>query len=118
MPAMSSGDQWNEIHQLIDIEAQLRGQGIAAIETVVNAAARLTPFWADMARLLAIYALTKGRDEGSGRRRHVVKLQNEMSSPYYRTYIRRRHKAVERTQGQLELLEAAEITEESAGAAS
>lgn len=105
MPAMPAGDQWPEIRQLIAIEKHLRSERAAGVEGAITAAAPLAPFWGDMARLLSIYALTKGYDGKAEKLRQVVKLQNEMSSPYYRTYIRRRHKAAERAHEQLSLLE-------------
>lgn len=105
MPAMSPGDQWPEIRQLIDIEARIRDEGIAGIDAALAAAAGLTPFWNDIARLLAIFALTKGYNGETDRLRRVISLQNEMSSPYYRTYIRRRHKAAERSHEQPSLLD-------------
>lgn len=105
MPPMSTGDQWPDVRKLVAAEARLRNEGIAAVDAVLATAEQLTPFWSDMARLLAIYALTKGYDGQTDRLRQVVKLQDEMSSRfYYRTYIRRRFKAAERAHEQLSLL--------------
>ncbi|MDI1281305.1 thymidylate synthase [Brevundimonas sp.] len=103
MPPMSPGRQWPDINEVFAAEALLRRQGISAVDTAIATAARLTPFWADMVRLLAIYALTKGSHGEPERLRPVVKLQNEMSSSYFRTYIRRRSRVIERKQEELNL---------------
>jgi thymidylate synthase len=103
MPPMSLGRQWPDINEVFAVESLLRKQGISAVETALATATKLTPFWADMVRLLAIYALTKGSRGEPERLRPVVKLQNEMSSNYFKTYIRRRTRVVERKQEQLNL---------------
>lgn len=104
MPSMSPGRQWPDINIVFAQEALLRSKGPDGVEAALEAAAHLTPFWADMVRLLAIYALTKGSRGEPDRLRQVVKLQNEMSSPYYRTYIRKRTRVVERRFEQLNLI--------------
>lgn len=105
MPSMSHGRQWPDINVVFAQEAQLRSRGPEGVDGALEAASSLSPFWADMVRLLAIYALTKGSQGEPERLRQVVRLQNEMSSPYYRTYIRRRTRVVERRFEQLNLIE-------------
>lgn len=117
MPVMSQGRQWPDITQVFVAEAALRTKGIEEVEVALSAAADLTPFWADVVRLLTIYALTKGSKGEPDRLRRVVKLQNEMSSPYYKTYIRRRAKLVERKQEQLLLITTSNNNEEPSLAA-
>lgn len=109
MPPMSPGRQWPDITRVFSAEAALRKQGIAGVEAALASLDTLTPFWADMVRLLAIYALAKGSQGELERLRQVVKLQSEMSSDYYRTYIRKRAKAIERKHEQLSLIAAEEL---------
>jgi thymidylate synthase len=104
MPSMSPGRQWPDINVVFAQEALLRLKGPSGVEGALQATTSLTPFWADMVRLLAIYALTKGSRGEPDRLRQVVKLQNEMSSSYYRTYIRKRTRVVERKFEQLNLI--------------
>jgi thymidylate synthase len=104
MPAMSPGRQWPDINQVFAAEALLRTKGVAGVDTALCAVDTLSPFWADMTRLLAIYALTKGSQGEPERLRQVIRLQNEMSSAYFRTYIRRRAKVIERKHEQLNLI--------------
>ena len=104
MPSMVPGTQWPDITIVSELEALLRSKGPDGVPEALEALPRLTPFWADMVRLLAIYALSKGSHGEPERLRQVVKLQNEMSSSYYRTYIRRRARVVERKSEQLNLI--------------
>ncbi|MBD3834507.1 MAG: thymidylate synthase [Brevundimonas sp.] len=104
MPPMTPGRQWPDITQVFTSERNLRKQGLSGIETALETVHSLTPFWADMTRLLAIYVLTKGSQGEPERLRQVVKIQSEMSSEYYRTYIRKRAKAIERKHEQLSLI--------------
>lgn len=104
MPSMSPGRQWPDINVVFAQEALLRSTGPSSVDAALEAISSLTPFWADMVRLLAIYALTKGSQGELGKLRQVVNLQNEMSSQYYRTYIRRRTRVVERKFEQLSLI--------------
>jgi thymidylate synthase len=105
MPPMPPGDPWPDIELLIKIEERVRSEGMAGVDAAIRAAASLRPYWADFARLLAIFALTRPGDDQFERLRRVVDLQNQMSDPYYKTYIRRRRRAVERQQSQPSLLD-------------
>lgn len=113
MPAMPAGDPWPHIRTLIEIEALLRIEGLAGVGAAMEKAGRLPAYWADFVRLLAIFALTREGDERIERFRRVVELQNQMSDPYYKTYIRKRQKAAEREQTQPSLLDAVETPEET-----
>lgn len=117
MPAMPPGDPWSEIETLIAIEALLRTEGVPGVDTAIEMAASLSPYWADLARLLAIFALTRPGDGQFERLRGVVDIQNQMSESYYRTYIRRRQRAVEREQAQPSLLDAPLVPPETVDAA-
>jgi thymidylate synthase len=117
MPPMPPGDPWADIGRLIEIEALLRTEGIPSVEAAVEMAASLTPYWADFARLLSIFALTPPSDGQFERLRRVVELQKQMSNSYYRSYIRRRRKAVERQQAQPSLLDVPQVTEATTDAA-
>lgn len=100
MPPMPKGDQWPDIERLVEIENLLRTSGVAGVEAAVAKASTLSPYWADLARLLAIFALTRGSSGNFDRLRHVIDLQNQMSVSYYRTYIRRRQRGATRENAQ------------------
>ena len=106
MPAMPAGDPWHEIEILLEIEKMLRTKGLSSVDDAIEMAASLQPYWADMARLLAIFALTRPNDKQRDRLRRVVELQSCMSSPYYKTYIRKKRNALVRAQEQASLLDA------------
>ena len=114
---MPLGDPWSEIGMLIEIEEVLRSEGTDGVDPAVEMAASLKPYWADLARLLAIFALTRPADGQIERLRRVVDLQSQMSVSYYRTYIRRRQRVMHREAAQPSLLDVPQITEEAADAA-
>jgi thymidylate synthase len=80
MPPMPIGDQWRSIPKILEVEATLR-EGRAVDVSSLG----LDPYWADLVRLLEIYAHGRGK-----RGREIVRVKNEMSSPIYNQYIRRR----------------------------
>lgn len=96
MPAMPKGSQWTDIKRAFAAETSLRNEGDGALPAVLEKLSELQPYWRDMVLLLSIYRLTKGfegRDDN--RLREVVRLQNELSSTYYKTYSRRRSRRLE-----------------------
>lgn len=117
MPPMPSGNQWSEIATLIKIEEKLRTEGVRGVDAAVEMAELLKPYWADFARLLAIFALTRPGEGQFERLRRVIDLQNQMSNSYYRTYIRRRQRAASREQVQGSFLDGAQTRQETADAA-
>jgi thymidylate synthase len=91
MPAMPDSDPWPSILKIIQIESDLRVNRRNAVEDALQKASDLDPYWLDLVRLLAIFAITKGmpsRDEAG--LRQVADIRRAMSSPFYSTYIRRR----------------------------
>lgn len=56
MPAMPPGDPWAGVDALLQQEAQLRRDGADAVVELPD-----EEYWADLVRLLQIYALTRGR---------------------------------------------------------
>ena len=105
MPAMGPGPQWGSIKRLFVIESGLRLQGGTALAEIMAEIAELDPYWADVARLFAIYALTKGRSElPRADLRQVVSLRRSMTTDFYNTYIRRRAERLERAVADLDLL--------------
>lgn len=105
MPAMSPGDPWPQIEQLVEIEACLRSGGADAVDEALNLGDTLSDYWADFVRLLAIFALTRGENVSFERRKRVVLLKQEMSTPYYQTYIRKRERAMDPNEAQPSLLD-------------
>ena len=104
MPPMPQGDQWKDIQGLMKVESTLRESGAAGVDSAMKMAESLRPYWADLARLLGVFALTRGSKVRTDRLRKVVQLQEEMSSLYYKTYIRRRQKSITINTDQLSLL--------------
>jgi thymidylate synthase len=91
MPPMPSTSPWPAIEKLINIEIDLRTYRKTAIRTALDKASTLDPYWTDLARLLAIFAITKGLSQGDeAALRQVAEIRRSMSSPFYSTYIRRR----------------------------
>ena len=83
MPSMPKGDPWPSIKVLLDAESDIRNDRETKISTL-----NLSPYWADLLRLLQIYArysAGRAKDKAS-----IERLKQEMSSDVYMTYIERR----------------------------
>lgn len=86
MPPMPDGDPWSVISTLGVIEAEIRNGNEIDINTL-----GLPGYWADLARLLLIYALTK-KKAAEDNRGKVDTLAAQMSSDFFRPYISDRKK--------------------------
>lgn len=76
MPAMPSGDPQAGLAHLLGIEHQLRtGTSPDGIDFGPE------PYWADLGRLLSVYAVRKGPREA------IERIRSEMDSDYYDSYI-------------------------------
>jgi thymidylate synthase len=90
MPPIPKGDPWPSIKKVLDVEAAIRGGRDVDIEAL-----SLDEYWADFARLLKIFSLTKGvGNREFAQLREVVRLKNEIKSPQYDQYVRRRTNAL------------------------
>jgi thymidylate synthase len=76
MPAMPQGDPWAGVGCLLDVEHQLR-TGVLPADVDFGP----EPYWADLGRLLGVYAIRKGPREA------IERIQTEMESEYYDSYI-------------------------------
>jgi thymidylate synthase len=76
MPPMPSGDPWEGVAHLLDVERQIRvGKPSANLDFGSD------PYWADLGRLLAVYAVRKGPREA------IELIRTAMDSDYYNSYI-------------------------------
>jgi thymidylate synthase len=101
MPKMPLGDPWPDIDQLLISETSIRLKRKGSPRTYQGA------YWADLDRLLRIYAITRGRRRPTRKRmRDLVRLKNAMTSSVYESYIRKRERRVERLEPDLLTLEA------------
>ena len=76
MPAMPPGDPWAGAARLLDIERHLRtGTPPADVDFGHE------PYWADLGRLLGVYAVRKGPREA------IECIRKAMDSEYYNSYI-------------------------------
>ena len=80
MPAMPLGDQWENIRNLLDVEKYLREGG-----DPFSARFSIDPYWADLERILAIYALEKTQ-----RRSDVASLSDQFHSDIYTVFVKDR----------------------------
>jgi thymidylate synthase len=80
MPSMPAKDAWSSMNALVDAESKIR----TGIEVDIGAL-KLAPYWADLARLLAIYTYTKNRKYSK-----AEPLSQQMSSDVYNPYIEKR----------------------------
>jgi thymidylate synthase len=78
MPAMPSGDPWPSIKALLDVEARIRGG-----EKIDAKACGVSEYWADLIRLLQIFAAT-------GDHRKIETLKAKMVFGGYAPYIEAR----------------------------
>ncbi len=103
MPDMPAGSQWTDIKTLFVIEAAIRKGGVAVIPNALEKARQLSPYWADIARLLAIFALTRKFDGAREKLRQIVEIRRSMSTQYYAAYIRKNTRRLSRAVTQLDL---------------
>ncbi|WP_292228363.1 thymidylate synthase [Brevundimonas sp.] len=109
MPDMPAGSQWTDIKTLFVVEAAIRKGGVAEIPDALDKAKQLSPYWADIARLLAIFALTRKFDGAREKLRQVVEIRRAMSTQYYAAYIRKNSRRLSRAVAQLDLDGSADI---------
>ena len=89
MPRMPEGDPWPSIEKLLIIEKTLR-LGISFDDKVLD---ELDGYWADFARILIVFKLTKE----SGRTMVARKYIKNMSSDVYFSYLKKRVDKLEQT---------------------
>jgi len=82
MPPMPSGDPWPSLKAVIQGEDSLRKSGLLPERALED----LDPYWADLLRLLAIFAIQKN---GSGQDR-LHELQASIAHDQYRRYLKSR----------------------------
>jgi thymidylate synthase len=105
MPIMPDSNPWPSISKVKEIESELRIGRESAVESALQKASDLKPYWLDLVRLLAIFAITKGMPPGDDASlKNVAKIRKSMSSSFYSTYIRRRVKPVNSSAAQLVML--------------
>lgn len=78
MPHMPIGDPWPSIKAILEAEVQIRN-GLEIDITQLG----LTTYWADLVRLLQIYANT-------GQKKRISAIQSQMDSDVYDIYIEKR----------------------------
>jgi len=88
MPPMPAGNPWKAIEALKVAEEQIRNGKEINVEDM-----GLDGYWADLARLLQVYALTRGRP-GRSNLDKVEALAKAMSSDFFRPYIGIRKKLI------------------------
>lgn len=76
MPAMPQGDPWAGVACLLEVGRQLRAGTPPA-----NVDFGPEPYWADLGRLLGVYAVRKGPREA------IERIRMAMESEYYDSYI-------------------------------
>jgi thymidylate synthase len=76
MPAMPPGDPWPSVQHLLDVEQRLRA-GVPPTEVEFAK----EPYWADLERILAVFAVK------AGPRETVEQLRSAMFSDYYANYV-------------------------------
>ena len=114
MPPMPKGGQWPTIVKIIEVEKKLRLDGASAVPMALEIARNTPGYWADIIRLLAIYRVAKIVNDRELDKtvsgsvavealRQIVFIRKEMVSKYYETYIRKRAKALQRLEPQMEL---------------
>jgi len=104
MPVMPAGNPWTDITTLFGIEDAIRRGGVPMVPQNLPRIDSLAPYWADIGRLFAIYALTKGYDGSEPERlKQVADLRRAMSSDFYASYIRKRAKKAVRDAERIDL---------------
>jgi thymidylate synthase len=82
MPPMPLEDPWSAIQRLIAIEPEIRTG--ALLSTQID---QLSPYWADLARLLQVYRHAKNNDIDG-----VRQVKHTMASNIYHAYINKKSK--------------------------
>lgn len=103
MPEMPAGSQWNDIRKIFSLEVALRTGPFSGIEAALEGTDELSPYWADVARLLAIYRLTKTGEGAREALRQVVDIRKTMETQYYAAYVRKKVRRLQRVVSQLDL---------------
>ncbi|MGW4461875.1 thymidylate synthase [Micromonospora sp. NPDC004704] len=80
MPSMPKGDQWGNVRRVIELEEAIRN-GTSVDPTRLPT----EPYWADIVRLLQVYAVSRVRDLD-----RIDDLRRSMSSTVYDIYIQSR----------------------------
>jgi len=88
MPQMPNGAPWTAIAVLKRIEEQIRSGNEVDVDQQ-----GLEPYWADLARLLQIFALTKNASAKKNLDK-VNKLAKSMASDFFRPYISDRRRRI------------------------
>ncbi|VVD60145.1 thymidylate synthase [Pandoraea communis] len=96
MPPMPYGDPTPSIRKLLKAEQSIRAGRFPALGA-------LDPYWADLARLLQVFRISKRRPTLENRKR-VVRIKKEMHSDIYETYILKRELRMARHAESLEPL--------------
>jgi thymidylate synthase len=86
MPPMPPGDPWPAVARLLELEQRLRA-GTSPDEVDFGS----EPYWADLGRLLAVFAVRQGPRE------RIAAIRADMSSDYYESYITDRIDSLDRT---------------------
>jgi thymidylate synthase len=76
MPEMPAGDPWAGVASLLRVERELKS-GAPPDELDFGA----QPYWADLGRMLGVYAIRKGPRED------IERISSQMNSDYYNCYI-------------------------------
>jgi thymidylate synthase len=109
MPSMPQGDPWPAIEQVLQAEKAIRQGRAFSLEKVA-----LQPYWADLVRLLLVFACFK-----QNRQRDVLRIKKQMSVRVYDSYIDRKRRAVTKRavkhqQDQMKLWPIADLNPKSA----
>jgi thymidylate synthase len=91
MPHMPKGDPWPSLQKLLFVEAQLREEQEVDIESL-----SLEPYWKDLARLLQVYRLFRGKKDdeiAKMKNDEIAKVKKLMSVDTYNSYIEQKRKA-------------------------
>jgi thymidylate synthase len=83
MPHMPKGDPWPSLKKLLCVEERLREDQEVDIESL-----SLEPYWKDLARLLQVYRLFRGKKNDE-----IAKVKKLMSVDIYNSYIEQKRKA-------------------------
>ncbi len=88
MPAMPTGDPWKSVNWLLNAENVIRcGNHSLPSHTGIE------PYWLDLARILLVNALWRANEL-----RGLIEVKQQMSSPIYDAFIRKREKALAKKQ--------------------
>jgi len=82
MPAMPAKNPWPAIRRLLTIERKLRKGEVVEIRG-------LQPYWADLARLLSVFAQFKKRDADG-----IARVRKQMSARVYDRYVEDKRQSI------------------------